>query len=606
MSSSKEIEDKAINHLRLFLEDSDSLSPFIAENDKGPCWDGHIDIYKKGYKDIKEHLIEPVPIQIKGKEVHYIGDICKYSVEVLDLKAYLHTPTLFIVCQIHKKSKERKLFYIFLLPEDIKHLLKGRSSQYSVTVRLHPMPDLHTFEDYIMVFIGNKRKQLAFADKNTLSMKDVISRGINNFSFVAPRKMDPISLIKYMSSHFSYLYAQIDKDLNIEVPIAEGPAKIIIETDMPLSVCADNRVFYESCHKKIENGICTLTAGNLLTIEYPIEDVCHSFTMKINSHADLLDEKIKEEEFVLAILKTKQISIGEVDFEVNGEGNVNDIQNRINFWKDIQKLLNLLHVKKQLLVNEIKEDQWSYIKILIETIVNKTPVQLAGQKSTPINFEFGNLHLLIWCIVNKDDWCMFGDYFDGTCDHICQVRPPKGKPLFATVYSYLRKDKLWEVVDNIDFEQIVPKTKALLEKNEQVYEIANQDALSMIMAADNLSDKETYKTKLLLSKAKELTEWCCENDIVKNKVMHRLNILQIIKRERDFNNDETDDLLTISDSESETPIFRLAASMLLEDKKRYAALKPIVDKEDLKMLQTLPIWKYTLEDKCSVKINLKC
>lgn len=597
MSSSKEIEDKAINHLRLFLEDSDSLSPFIAENDKGPCWDGYIIVYKKGYRDNKKYLIEQVLIQVKGKEVYEISDKCKYPIAVTDLKAYLHNPTLFIVCQIHKKSQERKLFYISLLPEAIKHLLKGRASQYSVTVNLKPMPDLHTFEDYMMIFIGDKRKQMAFADKNTLSMKDVISRGIKNFSFVAPRKMDSISLIKYMSSHFSYLYAQIDKDLNIEVPIADGPAKMIFETDMPLSVCADNRVFYESCHKKIENGICTLTAGNFMTIEYPIGDICHSFTMKINSKADLLDEKIKEEEFVLAILKTKQISIGEVDFEVNGEGNVDDIQNRINFWKDIKELLNVLHVKKQLSVNEIKGNQWLYIKILIKTIIYKTPVQLSGQKSTPINFEFGNLHLLIWCIVNKNDWCMFGDYFDGTCDLICQVRPPKGKPLFATVYSYLRKDKLWEVVDNIDFEQIVPKTKALLEKNEQVYEIANQDALSMIIAADNLLDKDTYKTKLLLSKAKELTEWCYENDIVKNKVMYKLNIMQIIKRERDFNNDETNDLLTISDSESETPIFRLAASMLLGDKKRYEALKPIVDKEDLKMLQTLPIWKYTLEDK---------
>lgn len=595
MSSSKDIENKALTALRLYLEDSDSLSYSLSENDKGPCWDGSICVYNAGYKDIKENLVEPVPIQVKGKEVYHITDKCKYPIATTDLKAYLHNPTLYVVCQISKKSPERKLFYQFLLPETIKHILRKSNTQSTVTIQLQPIPDLSTFVEETMLFISNKRRQMSFADKKTLSMKELVSRGINTFSFVTPRKMNSLSLMKYMSTHLSYIYAQVDDELKIEVPIAEGPAKMIFESDMSLSVCADNRVFYESCHKKIENGTFTLTAGDFLTIICPVEDDCRSMTMKINSKADLLDDKIKEEEFVLAILKTKQVSIGDVEFEINGDGCIEDIQNRINFWKDVKELLSVLHVKKRLSVNEIKDDQCSFMRILIETIINKKPVQLSGQKSMPIRFVFSNLQLLVWCIVNDNSMCMFGDYFDGTCDNICKIENPKEKPILATVYSFLRNDKLWEMIDNIDFEQIIPKTKALLGKSEQVYEIANQDALSMISAADNLSWKDTAKAELLLSKAKELTEWCYENDIVKNKIMHRLNVLQIVKRERDFNSNEVNDLMEIADSESESAIFRLAASMLLEDQERYKTFKTAIGTEEFDMLKTLPIWKYSLE-----------
>lgn len=595
MASSKGIEEKALNYLRNFLEDSESLSQFLTENDKEPCWDGAIYVYSKGKKDIKEYLIGRIPSQVKGVEVSHISNSCKYRIGVSNLRAYLHDPTLFVVCQIQKGGCDRKLFYQFLLPETIKYILKGKSSQNTIMVQLLPMPNLSVFEDEAMIFLGDREMQLSFANKKTISMNDVIARGIKDFSFITPRKMEPMALMKYMSSHFSFLYAKIDNELNIEVPIYEGPAKFTFEEELPLTVSVKGRVFYDSCCKKIENGICTISAGKVMTIICPLEAVQNSLTIKFNSKSELLDERIKDEEFVLAVLESKHISIGDYEFEVNVGENIEKLRNIINDLKNIKKLLEKLHVKKPLLLNTIKDDQWETIKILIETIINKNLVKLHVKESTLIKAEIGNLQILVWCVVNKDGYCMIGDFFDGTCDSIYQESRHGKIQAKATVYSFLRDNKLWEIIDNIDFEQIIPKTNSLKGKHEYVFEIANQDILSMISAADNLTDKDSDKSKTLLSKAKDLALWCQENDVSDNKITYRLNVLQIVKRERLLNDEEKKELIILSDSKSEAPINRLAASMLLEDKERYTTLKTLVNQDEIEFLKNTPIGKFLLD-----------
>jgi len=64
MSTTTDIEHKAINELERFIEDSECIAPFIDENDKEPCWDGHLYIYSNACKG-KEHLTGRVPVQVK-------------------------------------------------------------------------------------------------------------------------------------------------------------------------------------------------------------------------------------------------------------------------------------------------------------------------------------------------------------------------------------------------------------------------------------------------------------------------------------------------------------------------------------------------------------
>lgn len=150
----------------------------MAEDDKEPCWDGHLYLYSDGMRD-KEHLLGRVPVQIKGTEVvHFVTKKWKFELEKVDLKAYLHEPTFFIVCQVKKDSKERKLFYRELLPDLVNKLLRDMGQHKFRKTLFHPLTnDLKEFEDQLKIFMGNSKKMVSFADAKPLSIDEAIKKG---------------------------------------------------------------------------------------------------------------------------------------------------------------------------------------------------------------------------------------------------------------------------------------------------------------------------------------------------------------------------------------------------------------------------------------------
>ena len=150
IKDSKAIEEKALNYFKAFIEDSKVISQFIADNDKEPCWDGHLYLYSDGKRD-KEHLLGRVPVQIKGTEVtRFETKGWKYKLEKTDLKAYLHEPTFFIVCQVKKNSKERKLFYRELLPNRVNTLLKDMGNNDTRKTLFHPLTEDSEYKEYVI------------------------------------------------------------------------------------------------------------------------------------------------------------------------------------------------------------------------------------------------------------------------------------------------------------------------------------------------------------------------------------------------------------------------------------------------------------------------
>ena len=161
----KEIEEKALNYFKSFIEDSKVISQYLKENDREPCWDGHLYLYSEGERN-KEHLLGRVPVQIKGTEVpRFITKKWKYTLEKVDLKAYLTEPTFFIVCQIKQDSKERMLFHRELLPNLVKTLLRDMGDNDTRKTLFHPLTEnLTEFENQLKVFMSNSKRMVSFAN----------------------------------------------------------------------------------------------------------------------------------------------------------------------------------------------------------------------------------------------------------------------------------------------------------------------------------------------------------------------------------------------------------------------------------------------------------
>lgn len=530
----KAIEEKALNHFKSFIEDSKVISQFIADNDKEPCWDGHLYLYADGIRD-KEHLQGRVPIQIKGTEVgRFVTKKWKFKLEKADLKAYLEEPTFFIVCQVKKDSKERMLFFRELLPDLVNKLLRDMGKNATRMTLFHPLTeDLKEFEDQLMVFLSNSKKMISFAHSKLLSMEEALKKGVKEFSFIAPSKyVDRLQLMKYLSTHSSYIYAKISKELDVDMPLSNGPGRFIFQRDDDGEVRVGDKVYFKGYHNEIKDGRIIIKIGNVMTINMPMDNTdVEQATVKLTTKAKYLKESINEAEFGVALNDTGVLSVGMLNLQmkVHEKEYVEELRQKLIRWKELDNVLEKLHVTKPFDLTAITDDQGKLIDLLIETVGNGNMVNLPGQETTLLLLEIGNIKLLLWCAVGKDGMCAIGDFFDRSIRIAYKIS--EDETINVSPYSYLQLDKLWEKVDNIDFDNIISSAEEAARQHEYCYMMSNYDVLAMITAADALEKTDVERSKKLLEEALKLDEWLIGKEPKDEmRPLHIINKMQIMKR----------------------------------------------------------------------------
>lgn len=598
MSSCKDrkaIEEKALLCFKEYIVDSEVISQFIDENDKEPCWDGHIYLYSKPQKD-KKHLIGRIPVQIKGTEVkRFISKKYHFKIEVDDLKAYLHEPTVYIVCQEKENSKERKLFYRKLLPETIKNVLKGKEKQNSVSVLMHSVPEsLIEFENLMKVFHGDSKKQLSFADKKSLTMDDARKRGINEFSFLMPTKiMSPIELMKYATTHTSFIYAKIDKDLDIEVPIADGPFSFKFRQDVKKEIAVNGKIFYDSYTNEIIDGKMIISINDFLILTLPLENK-KEIKLEIKNHLNSLKSSIKEHDFLLAIHDAGELTINgfTIKLNINEKNNIEQIRQKVFQWKRLQKVLEILHVNKDLDLSCITEEQGQFIDILIDTFLNKNSISIEKIENTILLQEISNVKLLMYIYTNSEGKGVLGDFFDHRIDIRYQVNA--SKTIKASPFSYLQNEDLWVKCDNIPYEMQISSYKNLGGDYEHIYELANLDLLSMIKAYDVVEEDDTHKRAQLLNAINNLDNWLLLTDKSDERhLIHTINHYQIIKRHRCYTEDEIDSIKSLYTNDEISMQIKVCLSLLLDDMQSFHTWYENCTDSEKTQLKSWPIWHFS-------------
>lgn len=586
----KAIEEKAVLNFKRYILDSKLLSQFVNENDKGPCWDGDLFLYSDPIKD-KAHFIGKIPVQIKGTEVQeFICKKYKFKVEMADLKAYLHEPTVYVVCQEKKNSEEYKLFYRSLAPETVKNILRGKENQNSIKILMHEIPSISEFEKIMTVFYWDSQKQLSFADKPSFTFQEVMKQGINQFSFTVPyRNMNKASLLGYLSSHSLFLYAKINKPIEFDIPISDGPVSLIFQQNLKKDIKVGNKVFYSSIITNIKDGKMQLNLDKTISITFPLE----VNNAKIDFKCDFvsLESSIKATEFTLAIYEAKSFSIEDAVFHVNTNGfaNIDKLKKQLDKWKSLKELLDKLHIKKDLDLSQITLEQEQHINDLLKTILNNSPIKTESHKNSLIKVVIGNINLLLWINTNEDGMCMIGDFFD----HQVELMYKKdGKNIEVSPFTYLQNDNLWEWCDNIPYDKQLAFYNELISKHNHVYEIANYDLLAMLKAYDNIENKDKIKENSLIESMLQLNDWLLKNDMSENFYIHEINHYQIIKRKRELNEGEVSILLKYLDDEQISALLKVGICLLLQNKEKFDFWLKRCNKKEQSLLKTFPIWKY--------------
>ena len=597
--NTKAIEEKALNHFKSFIEDSKVISQFIADNDKEPWWDGHLYLYADGIKD-KEHLQGRVPVQIKGTEVDsFVTKKWKYKLEKADLKAYLEEPTFFIVCQVKRDSKDRMLFFRELLPDLVNKLLRDMGKNETRKTLFHPLTDdLKEFEDQLMVFLSNSKKMISFAHSNLLSMEEALKKGIKKFSFIVPTKYaDRLQLMKYPSTHSSYIYAKISKELDVDMPLSNGPGRFIFQRDDDGEVRVGDRVYFKGYHNEIKEGRIIIKIGNVMTINMPMDNTdMEQTTVKLITKAKYLKESINEAEFGVALNDTGVLSVGKLDLKMNVHEKeyVEELRQKLMRWKELDNVLDKLHVTKPFDLTAITDGQGKLIDLLIETVGKGNMVNLPGQETTLLFGEIGNIKLLLWCAVGKDGMCAIGDFFDRSIRIAYKIS--EDETINVSPYSYLQLDKLWEKVDNIDFDSIIASAEEAARQHEYCYMMSNYDVLAMITAADALEKTDVERSKKLLEEALKLDEWLIEKEIKdKMRPLHIINKMQILKRQRELTADERQTLEDMLNEEFAEDMVKAGVYLLLDRQGDFQQLFEKMQEDEKKSVKEFPIWRFVRE-----------
>ena len=595
----KAIEEKALNHFKSFIEDSKVISQFIADNDKEPCWDGHLYLYADGIRD-KEHLQGRVPIQIKGTEVgRFVTKKWKFKLEKADLKAYLEEPTFFIVCQVKKDSKERMLFFRELLPDLVNKLLRDMGKNATRMTLFHPLTeDLKEFEDQLMVFLSNSKKMISFAHSKLLSMEEALKKGVKEFSFIAPSKyVDRLQLMKYLSTHSSYIYAKISKELDVDMPLSNGPGRFIFQRDDDGEVRVGDKVYFKGYHNEIKDGRIIIKIGNVMTINMPMDNTdVEQATVKLTTKAKYLKESINEAEFGVALNDTGVLSVGMLNLQmkVHEKEYVEELRQKLIRWKELDNVLEKLHVTKPFDLTAITDDQGKLIDLLIETVGNGNMVNLPGQETTLLLLEIGNIKLLLGCAVWKDGMCAIGDFFDRSIRIAYKIS--EDETINVSPYSYLQLDKLWEKVDNIDFDNIISSAEEAARQHEYCYMMSNYDVLAMITAADALEKTDVERSKKLLEEALKLDEWLIGKEPKDEmRPLHIINKMQIMKRQRELTADERQTLEDMLNNEFAGDMVKAGVYLLLDRQEEFQQLFETMQEDEKKSVKEFPIWRFVRE-----------
>ena len=575
------------------------ISQFIADNDKEPCWDGHLYLYADGIRD-KEHLQGRVPIQIKGTEVgRFVTKKWKFKLEKADLKAYLEEPTFFIVCQVKKDSKERMLFFRELLPDLVNKLLRDMGKNATRMTLFHPLTeDLKEFEDQLMVFLSNSKKMISFAHSKLLSMEEALKKGIKDFSFIAPSKYtDRLQLMKYLSTHSSYIYAKISKELDVDMPLSNGPGRFIFQREDDSEVRVGDKVYFKGYHNEIKDGRIIIKIGNVMTINMPMDNTdMKQATVKLTTKAKYLKESINEAEFGVALNDTGVLSVGMLDLQIklHEQEYVEELRQKLIRWKELDNMLETLHVTKPFDLTAITDDQGKLIDLLIETVGKGNMVNLPVQEATLLLLEIGNIKLLLWCAIGKDGMCAIGDFFDRSIRIAYKIS--EDETINVSPYSYLQLDKLWEKVDNIDFDNIISSAEEAARQHKYCYMMSNYDVLAMITAADALEKTDVERSKKLLEEALKLNDWLIGKEPKDEmRPLHIINKMQIMKRQRELTADERQMLEDMLNDEFAGDMVKAGVYLLLDRQEEFQQLFETMQEDEKKSLKEFPIWRFVRE-----------
>lgn len=579
------IENLAVSHLNITISSCPTLKSNILYNDKTPSWDGGVEVYSS-QNHLKSNLKGLVPVQVKGTT--NISALNKeritYQVEVADLKNYQkNSGVIFFV--VYCDGLFHQIYYNSLLPVDLDNILKKVKSQKTISIPFERFPSnnlcevVSIFENFIyhskkQVQRNPKIKELYLDGKIDMSNKKVIS----SYSMVPYDTKE--EMIQYFFKYPTYAYLR-DKELDTDIVLEKIFIQEIIE-ERPKKIIVNGEVLYDKViyeYDRDKNEI--IRFGNNIRINLSKKTMNFKF-------ADSLSERLKDLKFLIyEFSKHENIKSSYFIKDDNTTVSFDDLKQQLNFLVDISKSLTQFKVTKDLMLNDLTNDEWEKLIAFINAVLydKSIPYSLDGNEGIG-TLEFGNICLLILCRkTDKPHYFKLQNMFEIEKG---SIKPEEDDILLSPYMCFLKKDRLLKV-DNIDFSKVYQSIISL-RKSEKYDIYINMYVLELIAAYD------IGKNQQLLELATQLLNFIIDKTEKEECLaIYTINLLQVKKRYKKLSSKDKKDLLQLKNKFTDDLELILCCNILLESFEEANIIFHDLSKEKQQFFIEYPIynlWKH--------------
>ena len=519
VKSSKQIEEDAIDYLKMALKKSKLINREISEGDREPIWDGHIYFYKN-IKKQNIDLVERIPVQVKGKDEYYEENV-GYSIKRNNLEHYL-TEGGILNFVVYLKDDIPTVTYASLTPKVIKKVLlasdKKKKKIKNISIHMKPLPNNEDELNFVFLnFIQKRKYQKGFAHIDWRSQESLLENlesfdGDLEFKFIGK---DYLDILDYAISGELDLYYK-PKGAMIPEPLIDDIAnlKIFEEKEMLVQIQGKERVYKTTFAYETKNDF-TIDFHNGCSIR--IQKKPDLVTLTLNySLSNILSKRLDGLEFIIELQKNKGIILNRKRLDFSDENiakiDLNFLNKAFNANIRLKELVDKLKISTDLDSTGWSKKDSRTIKILYDGLINK---QIVSLDRADYNFiqviPFANVHVLLFLIPereNSKDYRIY-NYSDYDIVLINEDRQQFSK------YEAVDLDQLI-LVDNFNIDDYISSYLS-------IKDIENLDLglLKLINYADNKSDRNILQTCL------EFAQKLVDMDKSENSV---LNLLQIKKR----------------------------------------------------------------------------
>lgn len=590
----KAIETLSINAVKNSIVTSEFLDQFIVDNDKEPSWDGFVNIYGDKIK-IKSNLKGRMPVQVKGKECDDLSkDSITYSMSTVDLKNYLYDGgCILFVVYIGNCGKTNKIYYAELTPVKLRQLLEEAKEQVTKTVYLKEFPSDNNKK--AMIFhncLQNCQKQASFKEGKLFSLEELEEQGVLEnlvIPFSVVGNTDPqMALIK----NEVYLYAKI-KGSAIPQPIDFIPQDVHTQQVIDALITIDDRVFYTKYRVIKSAKETTVCYGDSFKMKFGENN--HSCKIKYKN-SDKIRVLAKDLDFMLTYLDKGYFKVNDIEIPFDYDGldcsNFDTEKEReyLFFAKKVVRVLNILGCTDDININDLSDEDCRNLNRLITAFLEKKPVKGLKKDLPPlICMRIGQLKFAIRLkqCEEKGTYEMY-DFFK--TDYSLAFKDVKnaGRMLPVSQFAILH-DNDFLTLSNIDFDVLLPSFQNA-DHHYLTFESANYFLIDLLNAYDKA---EGARREKILKVCKDFSNWILEaSEEELDYQIKTLNILQTIKRYRDFNTDEIGALYSIVENRDTREDCIVGAYLLLDHQQAAEIHFAKLSEEEQEKLKKYPIYHF--------------